>query len=205
VGDLVTSLVRACAAALLLAMPAIAAAQTQTPAPPPPPTTSNLWIAVGGGSTTVRGHCQFCEEDRDYLHAGSVLGDFGYRASPRADVGAEVLWTTATNAAGDRVKTTFIVAVAQFRPWASAGFFVRGGAGMALVRNWLIDLSSPTVQKALAVHIGAGWAWRRDSRIGAEFLAMQHAAALGDFANSDGPVENVLGNYWTIGAALVIR
>ena len=99
-GDLVTSLVRACAAALLLAMPAIAAAQTQTPAPPPPPTTSNLWIAVGGGSTTVRGHCQFCEEDRDYLHAGSVLGDFGYRASPRADVGAEVLWTTATNAAG---------------------------------------------------------------------------------------------------------
>jgi len=183
----VTSFVRACLAVVVLgAMPAIAAAQTPTPGPPPP-TTSSLWIAVGGGSTTLRGHCQFCEEETDYLHAGSVLADFGYRA------------------AGDRVKTTFLTAVAQFRPWASAGFFIRGGAGMALVRNWLINLDTPTVQKALAVHIGTGWAWRRESRIGAEFLAMQHAAALGDFATSDGPVENVLGNYWTIGAALVIR
>ena len=200
-----TSFVRACLAVVVLgAMPAIAAAQTPTPGPPPP-TTSSLWIAVGGGSTTLRGHCQFCEEETDYLHAGSVLADFGYRASRRADVGAEVLWTSATNAAGDRVKTTFLTAVAQFRPWASAGFFIRGGAGMALVRNWLINLDTPTVQKALAVHIGTGWAWRRESRIGAEFLAMQHAAALGDFATSDGPVENVLGNYWTIGAALVIR
>ena len=200
------ALIRGWLTTLVLSVtPAVALAQTPAPAPAPPPSTSNLWAAIGGGSTTARGHCQFCEEDTDALHTGSVLGDFGFRVNARADVGGELLWTTATSATGDRVKTTFIVAVGQFRPWTSSGFFIRGGAGMALVRNWVIDLETPTLQKALAVHIGAGWAWRRDRRLGAEFLAMQHAAALGDFTTSAGVVENVLGNYWTIGAALVIR
>ena len=30
-------------------------------------------------------------------------------------------------------------------------------------------------------------------------------AALGDFQTSSGPVENVVGNFWSIGAAVIIR
>lgn len=29
--------------------------------------------------------------------------------------------------------------IAQFHPWISKGFFVKGGAAMAFVRNWLTD------------------------------------------------------------------
>jgi len=35
--------------------------------------------------------------------------------------------------------------------------------------------------------------------------AAQHVAALGDLTTSTGPVENVMGNFWSIRGAFVIR
>ena len=72
------------------------------------------------------------------------------------DVGAEVFWMPMTTAAASARR---IDAVAQFRPWASQGFFLKGGAGMAFVRNW-VDASGPDPinSKALSVVIGGGWA-----------------------------------------------
>jgi hypothetical protein len=32
-----------------------------------------------------------------------------------------------------------------------------------------------------------------------------HIAALGDLTFSQGTIENVLGNYWSVGASIVIR
>ena len=36
-------------------------------------------------------------------------------------------------------------------------------------------------------------------------LGAQHVAALGDFQTAGGTVENVVGNFWSVGAAIVIR
>ena len=49
---------------------------------------------------------------------------------------AELFWMP-VDSAGGRIRTTHLDAVAQFRPWASQGFFLKGGAGMAFVRNWV--------------------------------------------------------------------
>jgi hypothetical protein len=185
-------------------LPSIATAQGSVAPGPSASQPSALWVVFGGTSTTVRGTCQFCEGDFAYHHTGGVFANVGRRLNSRADVGGEVMWVSFNNDSGDSVRTTYLTAVGQFRPWESAGFFVRGGAGMALVRSWVFQLDEAALQKALAVHIGAGWVFRPQQRVGFEVFGMQHAAALGDFTTSTQTVDNVMGNYWSVGAALVI-
>ena len=192
---------------LLALAPAMAFAQA-TPQAPSSQTAggaSNVWFVAGAAFATMRGDCQTCEEDFPYRHAVAVLVDLGYRANPRMDVGVEVYWMPIDTAQGN-IRTTHIDAVAQFRPWASKGFFLKGGAGMAFVRNWVDTLSSDSFnEKALSVLIGAGWEFRPTARLGLQVFGTQHALALGDLQASEGPIPDVIGNRWSVGAAVVIR
>ena len=121
------------------------------------------------------------------------------------DVGGEVFWMPVDTADG-RIRTTHFDAVAQFRPWASQGFFLKGGAGMAFVRNWVDVLGQDSINsKALSVVIGGGWAFRPAERVGFQVFAAQHVAALGDLQTAEGDVPDVVGNFWSLGAAIVIR
>ena len=121
------------------------------------------------------------------------------------DVGADVFWMQWHNESG-RIRATALDAVAQFRPWGSKGFFVKGGAGMAFVRNWVHTLGPhPDDSKALAVVIGGGWEFHPKGRLGLQLFAMQHVGALGDLQTLSGPVADVAGNFWSVGAAIVIR
>ena len=182
-------------AAAIIALPVISSAQTD----------SRLWIVAGGASTTVRGDCQECEEDFPYRHGGSVLVNLGYRISPRMDAGAEILWAPIESASGN-IRATHFDAVAQFRPWTTHGFFLKGGAGMAFVRNWVDTLGPDAINsKALSVVIGGGWAFRTERRVGFQLFATQHALALGDLQTAHAAVADVMGNYWSLGAAIVIR
>ena len=180
----------------MLATPALCGAQT---------TDSRLWIVAGGASTTVRGDCQTCEEEYPYRHGASVLADIGYRASPRMDVGGEIVWAPVETPSG-QIRATHFDAIAQFRPWSTHGFFLKGGAGMALVRNWIDTLGPDAINsKALSVVIGGGWAFRTNDRVGFQLFATQHALALGDLQTAHSNVPDVMGNYWSIGAAIVFR
>jgi hypothetical protein len=83
---------------------------------------------------------------------------------------------------------------------------VKGGAGMAFVRNWIDTLGPDAVNsKALSVVVGTGWIFRYDKRVGVELFVIQHAGALGDLQTGSGDVPDVMGNYWSIGAAIVFR
>ena len=192
---------------LLALAPAIAFAQAAPQTPPSQPASgvSRAWFVAGGAFATVRGDCQECEEDFPYRHSGAVLVDGGYRVNSRMDVGAEVFWMPIDTSQGT-IRTTHLDAVAQFRPWASQGFFLKGGAGMAFVRNW-VDVLGPDSfnEKGLSVIIGAGWAVRPTARLGLQFFATQHAFALGDLQASEGLINDVIGNRWSVGAAVVIR
>ena len=77
---------------------------------------------------------------------------------------------------------------------------------MAFVRNWVdaTDAASIT-SKALSVVIGGGWVFRPDARLGVQVFAAQHAAALGDLQTSTADVQDVMGNFWSVGIAVVIR
>ena len=188
-----------------------AAAQTESAAPESRPEsgTSNFWAAVGASQVTARGDCQFCsnfgiEDHRDYTWG--LVGDVGARVTPKTDVGGEVAWMPVTARGGQEVRATFLLGVAQYRPWESQGFFVKLGMGMAFTRNFVFEEEDPITQKALAVLIGGGWAFRRDERIGFQLHGTLHSATLGDFVRSEEEVlESVISNFWSIGAALVFR
>ena len=192
---------------LLALAPAMAFAQAASQAPSSQTAggDSRVWIVAGAAFATLRGDCQTCEEDFPYRHAVALLGDVGYRANPRMDVGVEVYWMPIDTSQGN-IRTTHIDAVAQFRPWASKGFFLKGGAGMAFVRNWVDTLGSDSFnEKALSVLIGAGWEFRPTARLGLQVFGTQHALALGDLQASEGEIPDVIGNRWSVGAAVVIR
>ena len=80
--------------------------------------------------------------------------------------------------------------VAQFRPWISKGFFIKGGAGMAFVRNWVKTVGPhPDDSKALAVLFGTGWEFNPKGRLGLQLFATQHVGALGDLQTASGQVD----------------
>jgi hypothetical protein len=191
--------------ALVIAMACLAPvrADAQTAA------ASRSWIAVGGTSTTLQGACgEGCDLEGPYMNTGSVLANVGYRVNSRMDAGVEILWTPSTSDAGDRIRSTFLMGAAQFRPWESRGFSVKAGMGMAFVRNWVYDIggaSPPITSKALGLTYGAGWTFRRTERLSVQIFGAQHVATLGDFETSAQKVENVIANFWSVGAALVIR
>jgi hypothetical protein len=191
--------------ALLLLASAQAAAQ---PAGAP---FSRPWIVVGGGSTTLLGDCRDCGEPENYRHAGSVLVHAGFALNARTDFGAEVLWVPSTLVSGERLRTTFLMAAVQFRPWRTRGFFLKAGSGITFVRNWVVnfeneeDTSPPFTSPGFGLDVGAGWVWRTRGRLGAQIFGAQHVVALGDLETSTRVFENVVGNFWSIGAALVIR
>jgi hypothetical protein len=192
---------------LLALAPAMAFAQAapQAPSSQPEDGVSKVWFVAGGAFATLRGDCQACEEDSPYRHSGAAMVDAGYRVNRRMDVGAELYWMPIETSQGN-IRTTHIDAVAQFRPWASHGFFLKGGAGMAFVRNW-VDVLGPDSfnEKGLSVLIGAGWVIQPTPRLGLQVFGMQHAFALGDLQASQGLIQDVIGNRWSLGAAVVIR
>ena len=202
-------------AAIILALaclaPAVAHAQTPAAAPDreAPPADRSRWsFTAGVAATTLRGDCQDCEEPGPFLHTTSVLAGVSRSVTRRMDAGVEVLWVPTSSNPGAHIRSTFVVAAAQFRPWESRGFLIKAGMGMTFVRNWLFDGSGtlpPVTSKALGLTYSAGWAFRRHEHVGLQILGSQHVAALGDFQTAEGPIENVVGNYWSIGAAIVIR
>ena len=200
--------------ALAWLTPAAAVAQTlatASQADSAPADQSKVWLVLGGTSTTLRGDCQedcVAHGTGKYLHTGSIFGIVGARVNSRMDTGVEVSWVPATTAVSDNVRSTFLLAVAEFRPWQNHGFFLKGGMGMAFVRNFPFDGEGrlpPITSKALGLTYGAGWTFRHNHRVGVQVFGAQHVAALGDFQSGGVPVENVIGNFWSAGAAIVIR
>ena len=199
---------------LLLPFIATAASAQQAPAPSAPPAASEgkrPWVVIGGGFTSVLGDCPDCTAEPNYRSAGSLLANIGVSLNSRADIGGELMWVPSTTVSGETIRTTFVMAVGQFRFWKNRGFFVKGGGGMAFVRNWVVDLSGgsntapPFTSKALSVGIGAGWEWRLSPRFGMQVFGSQHVAALGDLQANQTVIENVVGNFWTVGGAIVFR
>jgi hypothetical protein len=180
-------------------IPATALAQDEARSPSP------LWIDAGGGSGTLRGHCQECGQEFPFRHGGVLTGNVGYRVSSRLDIGADLFWIQWDNDSG-RIRGTAYNAVAQFRPWESKGFFVKGGAGMAFVRNWVPSAGpDPENSKALSVMFGAGWEVAVKGRFGVQFFGTQHIGALGDLQTASGQISDVTANFWSLGAAIVLR
>ena len=166
---------------------------------------SRPWIVVGASGSTLHGHCTDCGAEFPYRHGLGIVGNGGYRVTPRTDVGADVFWMQWNNESGT-IQAVAFNGVAQARPWITKGFFIKGGAGMAFVRNWVKTVGPhPDDSKALSVVFGTGWEFRSKGRFGLQLFATQHIGALGDLQTANGQVDNVTGNFWSLGTAIVIR
>ena len=112
---------------------------------------------------------------------------------------------------GEDLRATYVMAAVQFRPWRTSGFFVKAGIGTAFIRNWVVDFEQtgkeapPFISTAFGLGLGAGGEWRTRSRFGAQIFGSQHVAALGDLNTGADIADNVIGNFWSAGAAIVIR
>jgi hypothetical protein len=192
---------------LLCLAPARVAAQA-VPAPAQTePATGDLYVRAGFLSTTFLGDCTDCE-GAQYHSTGTLLGAVGWTLNPRTDLGVEILRVFSQETESDRIRVTFLLGSVQFRPWRTRGFFLKAGAGMAFVHNWILQLEGedPSFRsKAFALDLGAGWEWRLSRHFGAQVLGAQHVAALGDLETSARTVENVMANFWSVGGAVVIR
>ena len=200
-------IIAAGAVALTCFAPIAVSAQTSAP-----PTSQNSaptkpWFAVGVLSTSSLGDCTDCE-NVPYRHTGSLLANVGWSLNRRTDLGAELVWVASKTAGTDRIRVTFLMSSLQFRPWTTRGFFLKAGAGMAFVHNWVLrhgGQDDAFRSKAFALHLGAGWEWRFSRHWGAQVLGAHHVGALGDLETSQRTVENVMGNFWSVGGGIVIR
>ena len=138
--------VAALVAALVWLSPA--AARAQAPAEATAADRSRLWIVAGGNATTLQGDCQECEQPGDFIHGGSFLVGVGRRVNGQMDAGLEVLFVPATSPTSSHIRSTFITAAAQYRPWASRGVFSEGWDG-----HDLRPTGSTTAQASSAAHV----------------------------------------------------
>jgi hypothetical protein len=190
-------------------LPAAAHAQTPSAATPPDPAGSAPTLkprfSIGGTATTLRGDCQECEIHGAYLHTGGLLADVTFRVRPRMEAGVELFHVRTTTTSGDVVRATSVLAIAEYRPWATRGFFLKAGMGMSFVRNFYDPTGAPFTSKALGLTYGVGWTFRPNERAGLQVFGLQHVAALGDLVTSVSTFENVVVNLWSVGASVTIR
>jgi hypothetical protein len=77
---------------------------------------------------------------------------------------------------------------------------------MTFVRNWVHTVGPhPDNSKALSVVIGGGWEFNPKGPFGLQLFATQHVGALGDLQTADSLIANVTANFWSLGAAIVVR
>ena len=191
------------------------------PAPPtkttpkaPNPLSPKLWLVMGGGFAAARAGCfevEVCNPNGISIKSYSILLDVGVRATRRVDAGLELYWVPLKVNDEDPIKTTFVLGVVQVRPWTDKGLFLRAGMGLGIAGNGLFNPYGPLLKKpyttnALGIVYGVGWEHMINRRWGVQAHALHHVAALGEVTTAaDVRIRNVVGNYWTVGGAIVIR
>jgi len=206
-------------AAILLLVPVTARAQNgddQRVAEPQRPTVtrsfvSRLWLVGGMGYAVARAGCDICDPAGQFHESRSVTVTGGLHVTPRVDAGIEAHWVGLKVGGDDPMRTTFILGTAQLRPWDRHGFFVRTGLGVGIVGRGLYrpfgpSLAPPYTTNALGFVYGAGWLVKVKDRWAIQAHATHYVAALGELTKADGTTMlNVVGNYWTVGMAIVVR
>jgi hypothetical protein len=178
--------------------------------PAAPSQASSLWLTAGGGFSSQKGDCSSCTGDVVYVKSGNLVIDIGARGNSQLDGALELIWAPSKMRTGDDLRVTFLMGVGQYRPLKNHGFFVKGGMGVAFVRNWVIDVTNDVTPafttNAMALTYGAGWEVRSRGRFGLQVFGTHSVVALGDLTVTGGSTaEDVIGNVWTFGASIVIR
>jgi hypothetical protein len=188
----------------LLLGPGTLLAQT---GPATQPQGSKWWAGGGGGYLAGHVACSNCDTDRPYGDDSAFLVQGGRRVTERLLIGGEVFSTVKTHSGGD-FRDTHLLGIAQFRPFAHAGFFLKGGYGMAVVKA-AVPLDSGGTSTArtwgMGVMYGAGWVFGEGRRVSFAPVAATYITTVGDISMPAGTATNVVMNGWFAGAAVMFR
>lgn len=200
---------------LALSLAGAGIAQAQAPTEPATSKGANagpgLWITAGGGGVLARGHCSTCSREGEFLYSSGLLMDAGVQINRRVDAGIELSIVSTRVANLDPIRTTFVLGVGQFRPWVDRGLSLRGGMGIGFVGNGIHNFTQPNLEppyttNAVAIVLGIAWEFLRQESLTLQILGTHHVAAVGELTTATGaPLQDVVGNYWLVGGALVIR
>lgn len=168
---------------------------------------ASWWVGGGGGYLAGRSACSNCATEPPYGDGGAFLFQGGVRVRDRVHIGAEIYSTNRTMPAGT-FRNTHFLAMFQFRPFARAGFFLKGGYGMAIVKGVAPGASGDEVigrTWGMGVMYGAGWEFRASRRVSFAPLAATYITTVGDITAPGGTAQNVVINGWFAGAVLMIH
>jgi hypothetical protein len=189
------------AAALLLPT---ASAEAQATAGQPQD--SGWWAGIGAGYLGTGARCTNCESDQPPRNDAAFLAQGGWRVNPRLLVGGEIFTTALTTGEVD-FRDTHLIAIAQFRPFARHGFFIKGGYGMAAVKASVPSDTGTVVARTwgMGVMYGAGWVFDLGRRASVAPMAGTYVTTVGDVVVGQATAENVVVNSWFAGVVVMFR
>jgi hypothetical protein len=170
------------------------------------PQDSGWWAGVGSGYLGSGARCTNCESDSPPKNDVAFLVQGGWRVNPRLVVGGE-LFTTARLVDDVDFRDTHLIAIAQYRPFARHGFFIKGGYGIALVKA-SVPTDTGTVAArtwGMGVMYGAGWVFDVSRRVSLAPMAGTYVTTVGDVVVGQATAENVVVNSWFAGAVVMFR
>ena len=190
-------------AAAAVAIPPGAAQAQATAGQPQEP---GWWGGVGAGYVGSSVRCSNCAPDRPLIDDAAFLVQGGWRPNARLLVGAE-LFSTASVSGGVGLRDTHLIAIAQYRPFARHGFFIKGGYGMAAVRADVPSDTGTIVARTwgMGVMYGAGWVFDVGRRVSLAPVAGTYVTTVGDVRVGQVTAENVVINAWFAGAVVMFR
>jgi hypothetical protein len=188
--------------AILVATPAAAQQAAQ-------PRRGDFALALGVGYASAKADCSNCSPEGEY-GSGAVYNDVAAVAiAPVWWVNSQIVAGVELQAESSRTeaRAVYLLGVVRFHPWEHKGFFLRGGYGLLQVKAPLAlpDGSVSTAKyRGMALTYGAGWMFRQNSRFawgpyGAHYVGTLGSAVIGSFQ-----AQNIIGNTWFAGIAVVI-
>jgi hypothetical protein len=170
------------------------------------PYRGGLWGDLGIGPGRLRLSCTTCAA-MAIANGVAITASVGGAPSRNVLLGVQAQsWIGTTGSRTQELRS--LLAIVQWYPWETAGFFVRAGTGVVQgpVTPEQTGAQSATVQNTgIGLEMGAGWDFPVSRHLGLTVQGAWHIAALGDLVVNGLTANDVIANVYRFGAAVVLR
>lgn len=184
---------------------AFATSPAASQAPEPAPARPDFWMDAGIGFGRLRLTCASCS---NIVAATGPAYTISVGGAPSRNVLIGVQGDLWQSSGAPRQQVQTVVAMVQWYPWPTAGWFIRGGVG--IVRG-SVALTADTTGAystqgtGVALTFAAGYEFALTRRFGVALQAATNLAALGDLVVGGATANDVIAYVSRIGLALVWR
>ncbi len=128
------------------------------------------------------------------------------RVNRRLLIGGEV-FSAGRTTDGMHFRDTYLIAIAQYRPFGGHGFFLKGGYGVAAIREAVPSETGTFTARTwgMGLMYGAGWVFRERSRVSVAPVGATYVTTVGDVRTRAGAAENLVVNGWFAGVVVMFR